>query len=141
MKKFLLEIISLEKHVYDGQVVSVTVPGVEGELTILPNHMPLLTPLRSGEIVIRDPEGGQKYLAISKGFVTVEEDKVTILADNADLLEDLNEEKILAAKKKAEEALKEKKFADDRAFADTIGALEHSIAQLKILRKRRKRKR
>lgn len=138
MSHLSLEIISMYRRVFDGNAVSITVPGTEGELTILPHHIPLITPLKAGEIKIKEEDGKEKFLAIGNGFVMVENNKVSILADSADLVDELTEEKILEAKKRAETALKEKKFADDRAFADTTALLEQSIAQLKVLKKRKK---
>lgn len=138
MPQISLEIISMDRHVFEGKVASITAPGIDGELTILPNHIPLVTPLKSGEITIRETDGEPKYLAVGSGFLVVAGNKVSVLADNADLLDDLNEDKIREAKERAEKALKEKKFADDRSFADASALLEQSIAQLKVLRKRKK---
>jgi F-type H+-transporting ATPase subunit epsilon len=139
MTHFLLEIISLDHHVFDGNVVSLTLPAVDGELTILPHHIPLIAPLKAGEIVIHEEKDRDKFMVVSGGFVIVDKTKVTILADNADLLDDLNEKKISEAKARAEKLLQEKQFADDRSFADATGMLEHSIAQLKVLKKRKKK--
>lgn len=138
-KSFHLDIISLSKPAFTGSVTSVTVPGADGELTILNNHIPLITPLKSGEITIRE---GKKTtpIAISNGFLIVDPAHVTILADTAEKLEELDENKIQAAKDKAEKLLKEKKFATDREFADATAALEKSVAHLHILRKRRSHK-
>jgi F-type H+-transporting ATPase subunit epsilon len=138
MSQISLEIISMDRHVFDGDVASITVPGKDGELTILPHHIPLVTPLKAGEIAIKEMNGGAQYLAVGSGFLIVAQDKVTILADNADLLDELTEEKILEAKERAENALKDKKFEDDRSFADASALLEQSIAQLKVLKKRKK---
>jgi len=138
MPHLSLEIISMYRKVFAGNAVAITVPGVEGELTILPHHIPLITPLKAGEIKIREEGGNEKFLAIGNGFLMVENDKVSILADSADLLDELTEEKILEAKKRAETALRERKFSDDRSFADATALLEQSIAQLKVLKRRKK---
>ncbi len=138
MAQISLEIISLDRHVFDGKVASLTVPGIEGELTLLPHHIPLVSPLKAGEITIRETDGTTKYLAIGSGFVVVAHDKVSVLADSADLLDELSEAKIVEAKARAESALKEKKFADDRSFADATAMLEQSLAQLRVLKKRKK---
>ena len=138
MNHLSLEIISMSRRVYDGKINAITIPGIEGELTILPHHIPLITPLKSGEIKIKDDDGTDKFLAIGNGFAIVEDGKVSILADSADLVDELNEQKIQEAKERAEKALKEKQFADDRSFADATALLEQSIAQLKVLKKRKK---
>lgn len=138
MHTIKLDIISLTRPVYSGKITSVTVPAAEGELTILPHHLPLMTPLRAGEIIIREGEK-EHYIAISSGFLIIDPKKITILSDSADMLEELDEEKIAEAKARAEKLLTEKKFADDRAFADATALLEKSLAQLKVVRKRKHR--
>lgn len=137
MRTATLSIISLSRPVFSGKIRSVTVPGVEGVLTILPHHIPLMTPLKAGEIVIRHEDGKEEYLAIDSGFFIVDPKKITILAESADRLEELDEQKIAEAKERAEKLLADRKFADNRAFADATALLERSIAQLKIIRKRR----
>lgn len=133
---FHLDIISLTRPAFSGKVTSITVPGMDGELTILPGHIPLITPLKSGEVTIRDSEK-TTYMAISSGFLIVDKEKTTLLADSAEHLEELDEKKIEEAKERAEKLLTDKKFADDRAFADATAMLEKSVAHLKIIRRRK----
>ena len=135
---FQLDIISLTKPAFSGKVDSVTIPGSEGVMTVLKNHLPLITPLVSGEVVIRQGKE-TTHMAISRGFLIVEKDKVTVMADSAERLEELDEVKIRAAKVYAEKLLTEKKFKDDREFADATAALEKSVAHLHILKKHRSR--
>jgi F-type H+-transporting ATPase subunit epsilon len=132
-----LEIISLTRPVFNGRITSVTVPGQDGQLTILPKHVPLMTPLKAGEIIIRHNDGKEDYVAISSGVMVIDPKKITILVDSADMLEELDEKKIREAKERAEKLLTEKKFADDVAFADVSGLLEKSLAQLKVLKRKK----
>jgi F-type H+-transporting ATPase subunit epsilon len=135
---FQLDIVSLTKPAFSGKVDSVTIPGSEGEMTVLKNHLPLITPLVSGEVVIR--QGKEiTHMAISRGFLIVEKDKATVMADSAERLEELDEVKIRAAKVYAEKLLTEKKFKDDREFADATATLEKSVAHLHMLKKHRSR--
>jgi F-type H+-transporting ATPase subunit epsilon len=136
---FQLDIISLTKPTFSGPVNSITVPGADGELTIMAHHIPLITPLKAGEIIIRHDDK-ETYMAVSSGFLVIDPGKVTVLADSADMLDELDEEKIMAAKAQAEKMLTEKQFADDRAFADTSAVLEKSIAQLKVLKRKKHHK-
>ncbi len=135
---FQLDIISLTRPAFSGKVESVTVPGSEGEMTVLKNHIPLITPLASGEVVIR--QGKEvTHMAISRGFLIVEKDKATLMVDSAERLEELDEVKIRQAKVYAEKLLTENKFKDDREFADATAALEKSIAHLQVLKRHRSR--
>ena len=105
-------------------------------MTVLKNHIPLITPLVSGEVVIR--QGKEvTHMAISRGFLIVEKEKVTVMADSAERLEELDEVKIRAAKVYAEKLLTEKSFKDDREFADVTAALEKSVAQLHMIKRHR----
>jgi F-type H+-transporting ATPase subunit epsilon len=135
-----LEIISLTRQVFDGEVASITVPAQDGQLTILPRHIALMTSLKPGEIIIRNIDGKDDYVAISSGIMVIDPKKITILVDSADMLEDLDEKKIQEAKDRAEKLLTERKFADDVAFADAAALLEKSMAQLKVLKRRKTRR-
>lgn len=96
-----------------------------------------MTPLKAGEIVIRHNDGKEDYVAISSGVMVIDPKKITILVDSADMLEELDEKKIREAKERAEKLLTEKKFADDVAFADVSALLEKSLAQLKVLKRKK----
>jgi F-type H+-transporting ATPase subunit epsilon len=134
-----LDIISLTRPAFSGKVQSVTVPGAEGELTILPHHIPLITPLASGEVVIRE-DGKTTHFAISSGFLIVEKGKVSLMVDSAERLEEMDEKRIQEAKERAEKLLTEKKFATDREFADATAMFEKSVAHLHMLKRHRHKK-
>jgi len=133
-----LQIIDFNHRSFGGNVQSVTVPSINGYLTILPHHIPLVTPLGHGEIKIVHSGGTEEFLAVSGGFLVVMKKQITILADSAEHTHEMNEQKIMEAKERAEQALKNKQFADDRSYADAVALLERSINQLKILKKRRR---
>ncbi|REJ20528.1 MAG: F0F1 ATP synthase subunit epsilon [Paenibacillaceae bacterium] len=104
MSTMLLEIVTPERIVYSEQVDMVVVRGVEGELGILPNHIPLVTPLKIAPAKIK--QGNREQLvAVNGGFVEVRKDKVVILAESAELPEDIDVERALAAKARAEQRL------------------------------------
>ncbi len=133
-----LQIIDFNHRTFTGNVQSVTVPSLTGYLTILPHHIPLVTVISHGEITIRHIGKEEEYLAVSGGFLVVGKNQITILADSAEHSHALDEQKVLEAKTKAETMIKERKFSDDRSYADAVSLLEQSLNQLKILRKRKK---
>ena len=137
-KEIPLQIVDFNHRTFAGNVASVSVPSIKGYLTILPHHIPLVTPLGHGEITIRHTDGKEEFLAVSGGFLVITTTQITIMADSAEHTHELDEQKIMEAKTKAEQMLKEKQFADDRGYADAVSALERSLNQLKILRKRKK---
>src|SRR5580765_3922762 len=129
-----LEIVTPDAKVFSEDVEMVTLTGVEGEMGIYPQHVPLLTQIVAGEIIAR--KGGQDYfLAIGEGFVEVTGDHVAILADMAIRAENIDEAKAEEARRRAEARLAEK--LDDEETATVQASLAHSLAQLKVKRRQR----
>jgi F-type H+-transporting ATPase subunit epsilon len=130
-----LEIVTPEAKTYSEDVDMVTLPGIEGEMGIYPQHVPLLTQVTAGEVVVR--KGGQDYfLAVGEGFVEITGERVAILTDMAIRAENIDESKAEEARKRAEARLSEK--LDDEEAAMVSAALAHSLAQLNVKRRQRK---
>jgi len=130
-----LEIVTPEAKTYSEDVEMVTLPGVEGEMGIYPMHVPLMTQIVAGELSVR--KGGQDYfLAVGEGFVEITADKVAIMTDMAIRAEQIDEAKAEEARKRAEARLAEK--LDDEESALVSAALMHSLAQLKVKRRRQR---
>lgn len=106
MSTFLLEIVTPERKVYADSVNMIIVKGAEGELGILPNHIPLVTPLRIAPITVKQQGKPDQYIAVNGGFMEVRKDKVVILAESAELPEQIDVERAQAAKSRAEQRLK-----------------------------------
>ena len=138
MATFRLEVVTAERMVFADDVSEVVAWGVEGQLGILPHHAPLMTMLRPGDLVIkRDNE--EEYLALSGGFLEVRPDKVIVLADACERAEEIDVARAEAAKRRAEETLKERPPEVDTAAAEA--ALLRSLARLRVAEKRRRRPR
>jgi F-type H+-transporting ATPase subunit epsilon len=131
---FKLVVISPEKKVLETEILSVTVPTTEGEITILPKHMAIFALVKPGEITVRTKEG-TTLLAGGGGFVNVTADKVTLLVEYGVNSEELDEEKIKEAKRRAEELLKNQ--TDDKTSAQIQASLARSLLELKIVNKRK----
>ncbi|MEK7677205.1 MAG: F0F1 ATP synthase subunit epsilon [Verrucomicrobiota bacterium] len=127
-----LEIVTPEAKTYSDDVEMVTLPGVEGEMGIYPMHVPLMTQIVSGEVLVR--KGGQDlYLAVGEGFVEITGDRVAILTDMAITADAIDEAQAEEARKRAEARLKEKLSEEEAASANA--ALLHSLTQLKVKRR------
>ena len=131
-----LKITTPEGIVYKQEVDSITLPTQTGEITVLPNHIPLVGVLQPGEIIARK-NGKEEYLSVSTGFIEVSNNNVTLLADTAETVESLIEEQILKAKERAEKLLTEKRHESDVAFAEAAAALEREMSRLKVYRRRK----
>lgn len=131
-----LEIVTPEKLAYSSDVESVVIPAVEGEIGVLPMHIPLMTQIHAGELVIS--KGGHKeYLAVGEGFATITQTRVNILTDMAIQWEHIDEGAAEAAMKRAREALEKKGDLGDEEAAAVQAALSKSLAQLHVKRRRR----
>lgn len=112
MNTFLLEIVTPERKVYENDARMIIVKGVEGELGILPNHIPLVTALQIAPVLVRKPEGKDQMIAVHGGFMEVRKDKVVILAESAELATDIDVDRARSAKERAEQRLAKIKQQD-----------------------------
>ena len=127
-----LEIVTPDAKVYDEEVEMVTLPAMEGEMGIYPNHVPLLTQVVSREIIARK-EGRDYFVAVGEGFVEITGERVAIMTDMAIRAENIDEAKAEEARQRAEARLAEQ--LDDEEAAMVSAALAHSLAQLKVKRR------
>jgi F-type H+-transporting ATPase subunit epsilon len=135
MATFKLEIVTAEKMVFSDEVSALIARGVEGQLGILPHHAPLMTMLQPGDLMIRKDKE-EEYLAISGGFLEVRPDKVIILADACERVDEIDIARAEEAKKRAQETLKVAPLTVDAAVAEA--ALRRSIARLKVAERKRR---
>src|SRR5690554_4446462 len=106
MKTVAVSIVTPDGPVYEDHVEMISTKAVSGELGILPGHVPLVAPLAIGSIRLKK-EGKTDYVAVSGGFLEVRPDKVTILAQTAEKAEEIDINRAIAAKKRAEERLRQ----------------------------------
>ncbi|HEY2122748.1 MAG TPA: ATP synthase F1 subunit epsilon [Chthoniobacterales bacterium] len=134
MAKLQLEIVTPEAKVFSEEVDMVVLPGVEGELGVLPLHVPLMTRLLPGEVRITQ---GQKQveLVVGNGFIEVLPDRVCILTDMALADSEVDDQTAEEAIKRAQETLQDKKLSSDEV-AETESALARSLAQLRFKRRK-----
>jgi len=133
-----LEIVTAERVVFSEDVDVVIVPGIEGQLGVLPHHAPLMTTLEPGELLVR--RGGEDfYLAITGGFVEVRPDRIIILADAAERAEEIDITRAEAARERAEERLRGvTKAGIDETRAEA--ALRRAIARISVADKMKRRR-
>jgi F-type H+-transporting ATPase subunit epsilon len=133
MATLRLEIVTPEQTAYSEDVEMVTLPGVEGELGVYPNHVPLLTTLKPGEL--RVMRGGHaSYLAVGEGFVEIRGDAVSVLTDMALEPEKIDVTAAEEAVARAQAAMKEDHGAEEVAMISA--SLQKALAQLHVKRRR-----
>lgn len=131
-----LEIVTPESKVYSDTIDTVVIPTVEGEVGILPGHIPLLTQVEDGEL--RVTKGGvTQFLAVSGGFAEVESDCVRVLAEHAISEDGIDEKAVEEALKRAEAQLAEAKHLDPQQYERLQGLVRYSGVQLAVKRRRK----
>ena len=129
-----LEIVTPEGVTFTGEVTSVVIPSTEGELGILPDHVGLIVQLEPGELRATH-EGKEIILAVGGGFAEVLSNRVAVLTDMAVREDEIDEQAAEQAMRRAEQAMREKKLEGEE-YATVAAALQRSIAQLKVKRRR-----
>lgn len=140
MSGLRLSIVSAEAEIFDGEVAAVFAPAVMGEVGVYPQHAPLLTTLKAGEVRARPLEGGEdQHFYVSGGILEVQPDTVTVLSDTALRGEDLDQVKAEESKRAAEEALQRK--LTDAETAKALAELAEAAAQLRMIEELKKLRR
>ena len=131
-----LEIVTPEKIIYQGEVDEIIVNTADGEIAILPHHVNLFTKVLPGELTIKI-DGKEQFLAITGGFLEVNSNKISLLADYAVRAEEIEVEKALAAQKRAEEILKKKaEGISEQDFATAQADLRKAILELHVSKRK-----
>ena len=135
--KLHVDIVTVEGRRFRGDADFVVAPGSEGELGVLPHHVPLLTALAPGSVRVRN-EGEEQFFFVSGGFLEIRPDQVTVLADAAERAEDIDEARAEEARRSAEALLQQKLSDADQAAASA--ALARAEARLRLAEIRRRRR-
>jgi len=131
--KIHFKIATPERVVFKDEVDSITLPTTTGEITVLPNHIPLVSVLAPGAIMVR--KGDEVFhMAVSGGFIEVLSEKVVVLADTAERSEEIDLARAEEAVKRAE-ALKETRAVDEREFAALTAQISKEMARIHVARK------
>jgi F-type H+-transporting ATPase subunit epsilon len=134
-------IVTQEKTVFSGQVKSVSLPGSEGRMGILPNHSALLTTLAYGEVVVRPLDSeSEVYFAIGGGFAEVQPDKIIVLADSAEHADEIDLERAEQARVRAEQVMKEGVPEDPERYAQIQASLRRAQIRIDVGRRRSHRR-
>jgi len=131
-----LEIVTPEARVYSDTVDNVVIPTVEGEIGILPGHIPLLTQVGAGELRVLK-NGKTELLAVGNGFAEIDGDKVSILAESAIAEEKIDVDAAEKAMQRAEEALRGKESLDAAEVERLESIVRSAVVQLDLKRRRR----
>jgi F-type H+-transporting ATPase subunit epsilon len=133
-----VDIVSAEGQMFSGEASMVFAPGALGELGIAPRHAPLLTTLKPGEVRVQVEGQEEQVFYVGGGALEVQPNTVTVLADTAIRAKDLDEAEALAAKQRADDAVKGRK--DKLELAEAQAELARAVAQLRAIERLRKKR-
>jgi F-type H+-transporting ATPase subunit epsilon len=131
MSTMLLEIVTPERKIYGQQVNMVIARGIDGELGILPNHIPLVTPLRIAAVTAKIEGSKDHVVAVHGGFMEIRKDKVVILAESAELAEEIDADRAARARERAEMRLRETK-EQNVDFVRAQRSLERAMLRMDV---------
>ena len=135
--KLALDIVTIERKVWEDDGIDlVLIPGIEGEMGVLPNHAPVLTALRPGVVKIKKGDN-EEFFAVGGGFVDVNPKKVVILAQTAEHSEEIDLERAEAAYQRAKKVMEEEPDTSIGPSLTARAALARHVARLKVVRRRR----
>jgi len=132
---FDLDVVSIKGKLFEGKADELVLPTIDGEVTVLARHMPVILPLGIGEVVVKKENSTLNY-SIGKGIFSFIENKATLLIEDAASADDISEEAALIAQKKAKEIIEKGVTGEDLQKA--MYSLRKSLFDLKVVRKKRK---
>ncbi|OGH91802.1 MAG: ATP synthase F1 subunit epsilon [Candidatus Magasanikbacteria bacterium RIFOXYD2_FULL_39_9] len=135
MSTLKFKIVTPEKTIYENEIFQATIPTMEGEITVLPNHIPLISVLKAGELKFKDKEGEQQ-MAVSGGFLEVRgKNEIVILADHAQRVAEIDVDKAEEARARAEEQMANLKNAQDVDYAKLQAIMDRELNKLRVAKK------
>jgi len=132
------EIVKPERELVKENIIQVTAPTVQGEITILPGHIPLVSVLASGVLEIARPDKSRTVISVSGGFIQVAGDKVVILADTAEKAEEIDLVRVEEAKARAVKTKNEAKTLDTRQFTALSAKISKELARSQAVKRWKK---
>jgi len=137
-KYIKFEIVTPERVVLKEEITQITLPTKAGEITVLPDHIPLVSSLVPGVIHIKKRNGQDDIMSISGGFLEVSKDKVVILADTAERAEELDMGRVEEAHRRAAELKEKARRGENIDFVEVNAAIERELARTKAIKRWRK---
>jgi len=140
MKTFHVKLVTPERLLLETEVAEVTLPIADGEVTILPEHVPYIGALQVGEALLKTADNKTEMMALSGGFVEFDNDTLTILADTAERAEDIDIARAEEAKKRAEDLHNQAIDMSEEEYARLAAAIEKEFTRIKVARKHASRR-
>lgn len=135
-KQIEFKIVTPEKVLYDAMVEGVSFPTVDGEITVLPHHIPIISAVKPGELKIKI-DGKDEFFHVTSGVVEVDGQSITLLTDAAERAHEVDEKRAQEAVKRAQTIMSETRH-DEEGYAEAVAQLERAMSRIKIASKHRR---
>ncbi|MBI5754158.1 ATP synthase F1 subunit epsilon [Candidatus Peregrinibacteria bacterium] len=135
MKQIQFKIVTPEKVLYEGMVEGVSFPTPDGEITVLPHHIPLISAVKPGELKIKK-DGKEEFFSVTSGVVEVDGTTITLLTDAAEHATAVDEKRAEEAVKRAQAIMSEQRH-DEEGYAEAVAQMERALSRIKIAKKHR----
>lgn len=135
MQKIKFKIVTPEKILFEQEIDQITLPVSDGQVTILPGHRSYIASLKSGEIIFKTQEKEETVMATSGGFIEFNNNELVVLADTAEVAEEIDLQRAEQARKRAEELKLEKISMNELEYARVAAAIEKETARIRVARK------
>ncbi|MFH1255451.1 MAG: ATP synthase F1 subunit epsilon [bacterium] len=132
------EIVTPDRVVLREEITQITLPTKMGEITVLPNHIPLVASLRPGVVHVKKKNGGEEIISVSGGFLEVLKDKIVILADTAERAEEIDLSRLEEARSRASEIKEKARRGENVDFTEVNAAIERELVRTKAIKRWRK---
>lgn len=140
MKTLHVKLVTPEQSLLETEVTEVTLPITDGEITVLPEHVPYIGSIQAGEALLKTADGKTEVIAVSGGFVEFDNDVLTILADTAERAEDIDIARAEVAKKRAEDLRNQAVDMSEEEYTRLAAAIEKEFTRIKVARKHASRR-
>jgi len=135
--KLKFKIVTPEKIVYEKEIDQVTLPTSQGQITILPNHLPLVAILVPGELIIKNQKKEEIFMAVAHGFIEVGKNEIRVLTETAERAEEIDELRAQEARLRAQKLLQETKNKEMVDYTALAAKLAKETARLKVAKKKK----
>lgn len=136
MTKIKFKIVTPERVVYEDMIDQAIVPTAQGQITVLPNHIPLVSLLMAGELIVKK-DGNEIPMAVSSGFVQVNKNEIIVLADTSEHAREIDITRADEARERAVRLMKDMKNKEDVNYTALLVKMEKELARVRVARKRK----
>lgn len=137
--KIKFKIVTPERTVFEKEIDQITLPVSNGEVTIMPDHRSYIASLKAGEVMFK-VDGKEEFIVVSTGFIEFNDNELVVLADTAEIAEEIDVKRAQEARMRAEEVMKQKQAMSEMEYAKVAATIEKEMARIRVAKKHHTRR-